>query len=97
MVTVVARWARNEIRQHIQIAYISLSISLSFSLSLLLWLNFVLRATELELELCFTIFTRPAPWLHSLCVCVWGSVMAAKVGGGGADRIAAIILLDDFR
>lgn len=65
MVTVVAR-ARNEIRQHIQITYISLS--LSFHLHLLLLLNFVVRATELELELCFTIFMRPAPWLHSQCV-----------------------------
>lgn len=66
MVTVVAR-ARNEIRQHIQITYIlrpppfSLSLSLSFHLHLLLFLNFVVRATEFELELCFTIFMRPAP------------------------------------
>lgn len=103
MVTVVAR-ARNEIRQHIQITYIlrsppflSLSLFRFISICFSFWISLY---AQLNLNWNCVLRFLWGPRLD--CThCVWGSNgKRVWVKGGGkreAGRIAAIILLDDFR
>lgn len=104
MVTVVA-WARNEIRQHIQITYIPPPLSPFLSLCLVPSPSASLsefRCTRnwIGIGIVFYDFYE-ARALIALTVC--GGVMAKKGfvergrGKREAEHIAAIILLDDFR